>query len=570
VGGSRSWRSGRRAGGGPRAQRPPAPACRACPPALSPLQPPIPAARCLEYLLLRTNKDRALAVGNAKSPTVTKTVTVNRAGGFLGALRGWVAPDGLLQQLQLVWAVNDCDPAAQAAPEPAPAAEAPAAAAPEATVEPAPAATAAPAEAVAVAVSEEPAAPAEATAAPAPAAEPVAAEPVAAEPVAAANASAPAGASCRPKPEMCDVSGRGKCKYGSCSANGLGKDAPLVCIGTNFIPTPLALLGNKCGHLACKLAVPGCKTAVLGGGNCVGTVVATQDSSKLHPNAAKYLGHPCIETTPTGGVIDIKGIDIGLPAREYVLAGWKVCDCAAEEPAASGGKVLKLPSLPKPSLPQLPKMPSLPRIPGFPGGRGNESVAKGPTKLGMMRDLIAAQLNQDKSDPFANFVDPAADASAAAPAAEPAAAEPVAAAPPMATADGVVMTPEAAPAAAAPSEGETVTVDASSALAPEQQQGVVGGESVVVVPVLSAAAPAEASAPAAQEVVPVAAVAAEEPAAVPESAAVPEGADAAAADEGPVDLGTPDAEGVLVAEPPPYAADVGEEEPVYDDDVLVA
>ncbi|GBF88365.1 hypothetical protein Rsub_01077 [Raphidocelis subcapitata] len=171
----------------------------------------------------------------------------------------------------------------------------------------------------------------------------------------------------------------GKCRFGSCSANGLGDDIQLGCYGTNEMRSPLSLLGNRCGRLACKLSVPGCKTALLGG-NCVGTVVATQPAAQLHPEAARYLGYPCIETIPTAGLVQTPGLGLsrGLPPREFVMSAWKVCDCGASKVSAAGLGLggLRLPRLPHFSLPHF----GAPRWGGLRlglGGRG-ESPAPAP------------------------------------------------------------------------------------------------------------------------------------------------------------------------------------------------
>jgi hypothetical protein len=397
---------------------------------------------CLEYMSLTTNKGRNVAIGDAASNTMTSAVWVNRRGGYLGALRGYAAADGALQQLQLVWALTDCPHGVQpdgAVPVVADGVAAPArpeaGPTPESYIQtPSIEADADPFELF----SEESG----------PAATPAAE----AAPVPAVDFPAPLKEVCPPKPDMCDASAAagatnfckaaspfeaakcvggccissGKCKFGSCVANGLGKDAPLTCFNNNTLPSPLSMIGNKCAHLACKLAIPGCKTALVGG-NCVGTVVAVGDASKLHAQGARFVGHPCVETTPTGGFVSMpKALDLGLLPRDYVLAGWKVCDCvdAGALPKPSGF----FSGLPKMTVPQF-KMPKIPEIPKFGlGGKnatakvsvdgGDADLMAGPTKFGMMRDLIAGSMSHDKSDPFADFVDAGAsggDAAAALP-----------------------------------------------------------------------------------------------------------------------------------------------------------
>jgi hypothetical protein len=357
----------------------------------------------------------------------------------------------------------------------------------------------------------------------------------------------PVKAVCAPRADMCDTSapaGRaafckatkpfesskcvggccvssGKCKFGSCAANGLGKDVAMACFGNNAIPSPLALLGNKCGHLACKLAVPGCKSALMGG-NCVGTVVATKEASKLHPQAAKYLGHPCVEITPTGGVIDVKGIDVGLPAREYVIAAWKVCDCVDPSALPKEGEsfpVVRATMIPKPQI----------KLPKFGRGSSSDEVA-GPGKLAMMRDLIAGSMSKDTKDPFADFMSSEeAAAPAAAAEAEPAAeqvtdsevegvqepaavpesaavaaseAEASEAAAPEAEASEAAESEAAAAAEAAPSAGAEAPAESegaeAAAPAPEAQEQPAPEAQEQPAPAAPEAPPAEAPAPAAE------------------------------------------------------------------------
>ncbi|GBF88313.1 hypothetical protein Rsub_01025 [Raphidocelis subcapitata] len=558
------------------------------------------AGQCLEYLYLRTNKGRALAVGNTRSPTQTQTLTVDRDDGFLGAVRGWT--DGALTQLQLVWGAVDCS-AADAAEASAGAGGAPAEQ-PAAAEQPAPAAA-------------EPAA--EAPAQPAAEAAPPAEEvPSAAEPPSIPNAEVvpvvqlvsemgaplnvtpavpppPLKAVCAPRSDMCDTgapAGRaafckavkpfesnkcvggccvssGKCKFGSCAANGLGKDVSMACFGNNAIPSPLALLGNKCGHLACKLAVPGCKSALMGG-NCVGTVVATQDVSKLHSQGAKYLGHPCVEITPTGGVIDVKGIDVGLPAREYVIAAWKVCDCVDPSALPKPGEsfpVMRANLIPKPQI-KLPKIPVKGGLFGLGKNNSAGDELAGPGKLAMMRDLIAGTMSKDTTDPFADFMssdEAAAAANAAAePAAEVAVAEEVTDSQVEGIEEGAVV-PESAPvpaSEAAAFEEAPQSEAAQSEAAQSEAVPAVEGEA----PMPAEAAPVEpegAEQPAPEPAAPAPEAAAPAPAPqeqpAPEPAApAPEAAAPAPAPEaeGPID---PFTEGL----PPPEAAPV-EPEGTYD------
>lgn len=68
---------------------------------------------CLEYVRFVTSKARVLAAGNAASNATLVTAYPNRAGGFLGAVRGYeqyaralagVTVRGPLSTFQLVWA----------------------------------------------------------------------------------------------------------------------------------------------------------------------------------------------------------------------------------------------------------------------------------------------------------------------------------------------------------------------------------------------------------------------------------------------------------------------------------
>lgn len=336
---------------------------------------PNPRRRCIEYLKLTTDRGRTLAIGDANSATPTTSAAANSPGAYLTTFRGWTDSAGALQQLQIVWGTR-CAPAGAAA------SPSPAAAFAESGPKPSPAAAAAspkpavaspkPSPVAAAAASSKPAAaspklsPATAVSSPKPsAARPkpaAAASPAlaASSPAAAAAAAAspsPAGvpaaaAACAPRPDMCSeteagllnmckavspftspkcVGGccvsSGRCRFGSCLANGLGLDVPMACFGYNNIPKPFGLAPGKCAYLACKLAVPGCKTPLLGG-SCVGAVALApgSDASKLSANSAQYIGRPCVETTPTGGLVTLPSL--GISNSEYVLAGWKACDCA--------------------------------------------------------------------------------------------------------------------------------------------------------------------------------------------------------------------------------------------------
>jgi hypothetical protein len=201
----------------------------------------------------------------------------------------------------------------------------------------------------------------------------------------------------------------GKCKYGNCFANGLGTDAGLACFGTNALPSPLALLGNRCGHLACKLAVPGCKTTFLGG-NCVGTVVALANASQLHPQGAQYVGHPCIESLPTSPLAQIA-------SKEFIWANWKVCNCIDKAYTLPTFNLssFHLPSLKIPGVSSI-KLPTIgisnpfankaapsPSPASDDGGDASLGAGGGLTAL---KDLVFGGLSSGSgsSDPFSDFI----------------------------------------------------------------------------------------------------------------------------------------------------------------------
>ena len=491
------------------------------------------ARRCLEYLLFRTNRGRTFSLGNSASPDMTSRVTVNRAGGYLGSLRGWADKDGALQQIQMVWALSDCPPGV----------------APGTTVK-----APAPVEVPMAVIGAEPEAPADAAPAAAEAEAPAAPEELAAPVAEAEPAAAPAAAAaatCPANLDLCDVTAAdvaanacravapfgapqcmggccissGKCHYGSCAANGLGKDAPLNCVGANGVHSALAMLGNKCAGLACKLAVPGCRTTLVGG-SCAGTVVAVNAGEKLHGQGAAYVGQPCVETTPSGGLAPMpKLVDFGLPAREFVHATWKICDCAGAGDA------------PKPGL-QLPGL-KMPKLPGFGGKQGGDDEMQGPTRYQMMRDMVMGQMGltrPDTSDPFAEFAAPVAGEAAAGEGAAAAPAEEAAAAAKAAVAEAEAL-PESAPVPMSVfPPGGGAAVEAAPEAAPEAEA--------------AAAAAPEAAEPMLVEAPPAAAPA-------PEAAApadVDAGPEEAPEDDGPVEFSEDG------GAPPPWAADVPTDE----------
>lgn len=146
----------------------------------------------------------------------------------------------------------------------------------------------------------------------------------------------------------------GKCISSSCALSGVGKEVPnTICYGLNAAGQVGA--SPQCAGLACKLAVPGCTTDLLGGA-CVGTVVDVSGTAFVsNPGGAAMVGYPCLDVTASGAPLTAAGAASASGA--YVAKLWSVCDChaaaivgdtAAAGPAApssSGSGLLGLPSL---------------------------------------------------------------------------------------------------------------------------------------------------------------------------------------------------------------------------------
>jgi hypothetical protein len=148
--------------------------------------------------------------------------------------------------------------------------------------------------------------------------------------------------------------------------NGLGKDVVFMpCFGSNLVPNPLMILGNKCSNLVCKLAVPGCKNELLKGGNCMGVVEVAAGASDLalHPLGKQFVGYPCVQVTPTVAMFGNESIplpDLKMSAEgKYVAGAWKVCDCKD-----SFLPVMNLPELPNLQL-ALPSLPTIDKSAGI-------------------------------------------------------------------------------------------------------------------------------------------------------------------------------------------------------------
>jgi hypothetical protein len=156
----------------------------------------------------------------------------------------------------------------------------------------------------------------------------------------------------------------GKCKLPFCKFNGLGADVialDFICYGKN---KGLFAGLNKCRNLACKLAVPGCKTNLMGG-HCVGTLEAVGNNTDAL--ARQYIGKPCIEIAnhPTSQVLQdlpLEQFGIGV-GDDYVPGLWTVCDCFAN---------------PSPVVAALPILSLKPKLLG--------------SKLNMFKKLIAGAL----------------------------------------------------------------------------------------------------------------------------------------------------------------------------------
>lgn len=267
--------------------------------------------KCIEYIKLYTNKKASLTFGDTKSTAPLQTAAINRKQGFLAAIRGWedkvTNKDGKevaggLQQLQFVWAVEECptpeSPKPAESPKPKPPTPAP---------KPKPVCPSQPT----LCTTDMQLGPATFC----PFVNPF-------------KASVCLGGCCK---------SAGKCKAPVCSLAGLGADVAtidMLCWGKNS-----GLFGglNKCKNLACKLAVPGC-TSDLITGNCLGTVVALE--SDIDKDAKKYVGMPCLDKSSMFDLSQIKrkvlplSLLTGLADTkgEHVSTLWSVCDCTAQNP----------------------------------------------------------------------------------------------------------------------------------------------------------------------------------------------------------------------------------------------
>ena len=98
-----------------------------------------------------------------------------------------------------------------------------------------------------------------------------------------------------------------------------------MCYGLN--PAGAVGVASQCAGLACKLAVPGCNTNLLGGA-CVGTVTDLSGQLFLtNPAGAAMVGYPCLDVTPYDKTINASGAESTSGA--YVAKLWTVCDCRA-------------------------------------------------------------------------------------------------------------------------------------------------------------------------------------------------------------------------------------------------
>jgi len=129
----------------------------------------------------------------------------------------------------------------------------------------------------------------------------------------------------------------GKCTSSSCAISGVGKEVPnTICYGVN---AEGAIGGTpQCTGLACKLAVPGCTSDLLGG-SCVGMVVDTTGTAFVdNPAGAALVGYPCLDVTPSDKTLNADGSKSTNGTGAYVASLWSVCDCyASAASAASAG-----------------------------------------------------------------------------------------------------------------------------------------------------------------------------------------------------------------------------------------
>jgi hypothetical protein len=118
----------------------------------------------------------------------------------------------------------------------------------------------------------------------------------------------------------------GKCTSSSCAISGIGKEVSnTICYGLN----PAIAIGASpnCRGLACKLAVPGCTSDLLGG-SCVGTVVDLAGTAQAkNPAGAALVGYPCLDVTPSDKTLTKEGTLS--TTGEYVAKLWSICDCKA-------------------------------------------------------------------------------------------------------------------------------------------------------------------------------------------------------------------------------------------------
>lgn len=161
----------------------------------------------------------------------------------------------------------------------------------------------------------------------------------------------------------------GKCTSSSCAISGLGKEVPnTICYGLN----PAIAIGASpnCRGLACKLAVPGCTSDLLGG-SCVGTVVDLSGKAAAdNPSGAALVGYPCLDVTPSDKTLTADG-KLSLSGG-YVAKLWSICDCAA--PATIGHTNIPVPRLGKLNLTDIKSLVDVlkPGL-GLAGGASNGS-----------------------------------------------------------------------------------------------------------------------------------------------------------------------------------------------------
>lgn len=267
-----------------------------------------PNNRCIEYLSLRTNQGRQLAVGKFDSPTPTAFAAPNSPSGYLGYINGHTAKPmtspnvGKLMQLQFVWATTECGSSA----------------------EPAVSASISNFGGSSSGGSKKKKQKKQGGGLMAGLMGTKSSEADAADD----SGSSDAAGQCAGN-HLCSD---GKCVTSSCMLAGMGNDiSSMTCYGTNmrlnFLSSGVDV--SPCSFLGCKLDMASCTSSgVLGvGGFCTGRVVAMGATAMLHPQGKQWVGYPCIEHRANN--LGLRSSMLGelTSAEDMVAKSWKVCDC---------------------------------------------------------------------------------------------------------------------------------------------------------------------------------------------------------------------------------------------------